>query len=72
MSASSSGSARSTCGPGSSPAITKLPSSLSEKPPTSLPVAGLNATTCAPITPCPFLVTRPLMLPNPRVNAGVP
>ena len=42
---SSRGSARSTCGPGSSPAITKAPSSLSENPPTSFPDAGLNATT---------------------------
>ena len=34
--------------PASSPAITKSPFALSEKPPTSRPVSGLNATTCAP------------------------
>ena len=41
-------------------------------PPTSFPVFGLNATTCAPCTPRPAFVTRPLMLPNCRENVVVP
>ena len=45
------------------PAMTKLPSSLSEKPPTSVCVCMSKATTCAPSTPFPLLVTLPLMLP---------
>ena len=55
MSASSSGSTRTMCGPAASPAITKSPLSFSVKPPTSVPVAGLNATTCAPIDAAPVL-----------------
>ena len=69
---SSSGSARRMCGPGSRPAMTNSPFSVSVNPPTSLPVFGLNATTCAPWTPRPVLVTRPLMLPNSRENVVVP
>ena len=42
MSPSSRGSARRTCGPGSSPAITKPPSSLNVNPPTSFPDRGIE------------------------------
>jgi len=52
--------------------MTKEPSAVRVKPATSLPVAGLNATTWAPITPAPFLVTRPLMLPVELRNASLP
>ncbi len=52
--------------------MTKSPLSVSVKPPTSLPVFGLNATTCAPSTPRPALVTRPLMLPNCAREGGRP
>ena len=53
VSASSSGSTRTTWGPGLSPAIENWPRSFSVKLPTSAPVRGLNATTCAPKTGLP-------------------
>ena len=49
---------------------------VSVKLPIRMPVSGLNATTCAPMTPCPFLVTRPTMPPvssdggRPRIQIG--
>ena len=63
-SASSSGSTRTTCGPGERPPIENCPCAFSVKLPTIAPVAGLNATTCAPNSGWPSLVTRPDRLPS--------
>ena len=52
--------------------MTKVPSSARLKLATSLPVAGLKATTWAPTTPAPFFVTRPLMLPVECRNWSLP
>src|SRR5262249_2860641 len=64
ISASSSGSTRRILGPGGSDEIEKCPCESSVKLPTNSCVTGSNATTCAPKSGVPFLVTRPEMLPR--------
>ncbi len=62
ISASSIGSTRITYGPGLRPAIRNVLSA-TEKLPTSAPVCGLKATTCAPFTGALFKRTRPATMP---------